>query len=332
VAENETQTARLVRATEQGGCGLDSIWNDDFHHSAIVAATGRAEGYYSDYRGTPQEFVSALKYGFLYQGQWYEWQQKRRGEPAWDLRPDCFTLFLENHDQVSNFLAGERLHRLTSPARHRALTALLLLAPGTPLLFQGQEFGASAPFVFFADHTPDLGTLVREGRRKFLGQFRSVADVDIAEHYLDPSSRATFERCKLDWSERERNARVLRLHGDLLRLRRATRALRRPERFDGAVLGPHAFVMRFFSSEGDRLLVVNLGADLRLQCAPEPLLAPVAGRGWRVDWSSEALAYGGRGVAALETRANWIIPGEAAVLLVPNEHADLPAARLSEKD
>jgi maltooligosyltrehalose trehalohydrolase len=312
--------------------GARRILDDDFHHAAVVAATGRGKAYFSDYRGTPQEFVSALKFGFLYQGQWYEWQRKRRGEPAWDLAPRHFTIFLENHDQVSNFLSGERLHRLTSPARYRALTALLLLGPCTPLLFQGQEFGSSAPFVFFADHNPELGKLVSEGRRKFLTQFRSIANAELGAHYLDPSSRETFERCKLDWSERDRNARVARLHTDLLRLRRETHTLRRPARFDGAVLGAAAFVLRFFSPEGDRLLVVNLGADLRLQCAPEPLLAPEAGRGWRVEWSSEALDYGGRGVAPLETKANWIIPAESAVLLASDENAELPSVRLSEKD
>lgn len=332
IAENEAQHARLVRPPRSGGCGMDSIWNDDFHHAAVVAATGCAEAYFSDYRGSPQEFVSALKYGFLYQGQWYAWQRQRRGEPAWDLRPAHFTIFLENHDQVSNLLAGERLHRLTSPARHRALTALLLLGPCTPLLFQGQEFSSSAPFVFFADHNEFLGQLVREGRRKFLTQFRSIAATDLGEHYLDPASRATFERCKLDWSERERHRRIVQLHADLLRLRREVHALRRPGRFDGAVLGPAAFVLRYFSPEGDRLLVVNLGADLRLQCAPEPLLAPEPGRGWRVEWASEALAYGGRGVAPLETKANWIVPGESTVLLGPADTADLPDVRLSEKD
>lgn len=332
VAENETQQARLVRPRRSGGCGMDSIWNDDFHHSAVVAATGRAEAYFSDYRGTPQEFVSALKYGFLYQGQWYEWQQKRRGEPAWDLQPAHFTIFLENHDQVSNFLPGERLHQMTSPARYRALTALLLLGPCTPLLFQGQEFGSSAPFVFFADHNPELSKLVREGRRKFLTQFRSVADEELAGHYLDPGGWDTFDRCKLDWSERERNERVVRLHADLLRLRRENHALRRPERFDGAVIGPDAFVLRFFAPEGDRLLVVNLGRDVRLPCAPEPLLAPPCGKGWQIEWASEALVYGGRGTAPLETRANWILPSEAAVLLMPHDDAELPSVRLSEKD
>ncbi|MBI2511131.1 MAG: malto-oligosyltrehalose trehalohydrolase [Opitutae bacterium] len=330
VAENEAQHARLVRPARSGGCGMDSIWNDDFHHSALVAATGRAEAYFRDFRGAPQEFVSALKYGFLYQGQWYEWQQKRRGEPAWDLRPAHFTVFLENHDQVSNFFSGARLHQQTSPGRMRALTALLLLAPCTPLLFQGQEFASSAPFVFFADHHSELAPAVREGRRKFLTQFRSIADADLAGHYLDPSSRATFERCKLDWGERERHVRAVTFHADLLKLRRETHALRRPERFDGAVLGAHAFVLRFFSTEGDRLLVVNLGADLHLQCAPEPLLAPPGGGGWRVEWSSEELDYGGRGVAPLETRLNWIIPAEATVLLVPHEDPVLPAARLGE--
>ena len=136
---------KLVRPVERGGYGLDALWNDDFHHSAMVALTGRNEAYYTDYLGTPQEFVSAVKYGYLYQGQWYSWQEKRRGTPALDLPPAAFVTFIQNHDQVANSGRGLRAHQLTSPGRYRAMTALLLLAPGTPMLFQGQEFAASTP-------------------------------------------------------------------------------------------------------------------------------------------------------------------------------------------
>jgi maltooligosyltrehalose trehalohydrolase len=151
VGENEPQQARLVRPTERGGYGLDSLWNDDFHHSAMVALTGHHEAYYSDYRGHPGEFIAAAKHGFLYQGQRYQWQQKSRGTPTLDLPAECFVVFLQNHDQIANSGTGERCHALTSPGRLRAMTAYLLLMPGIPMLFQGQEFAASAPFFYFAD-------------------------------------------------------------------------------------------------------------------------------------------------------------------------------------
>ena len=157
VAENEPQHTRLVRPPERGGYGLDALWNDDLHHSAVVALTGKNEAYYTDYNGTPQEFISAAKWGYLYQGQRYKWQRGRRGTPALDLPPAVFVNFIENHDQVANSAHGHRLHQMTSPGRYRAMTAYLLLAPGTPMLFQGQEFASSAPFHFFADHQGSSG-------------------------------------------------------------------------------------------------------------------------------------------------------------------------------
>src|SRR5262249_34978257 len=116
-AENEDQDARLARPEERGGCGLDGVWNDDFHHSARVAATGFRESYYADFLGAPQEFVSALKHGYLFQGQRYASQSKRRGTPTAGLDAEQFVVYLDNHDQVANGARGERLHELTSPGR-----------------------------------------------------------------------------------------------------------------------------------------------------------------------------------------------------------------------
>src|SRR5262245_26778085 len=146
VGENEPQHAHLAEPLERGGCGLDALWNDDFHHAARAAVGGRHEAYYSDYRGTPQELISAVRHGFLYQGQHYPWQSQPRGSPALHLPATSFVTYLQNHDQVANSFDGSRLHRLTSPGRLRAITALLLLAPATPMLFQGQEFGSERPF------------------------------------------------------------------------------------------------------------------------------------------------------------------------------------------
>jgi maltooligosyltrehalose trehalohydrolase len=141
----------------------------------MVALGGHREAYYTDYLGSPQEFVSAVKHGFLYQGQRYSWQKQRRGTPALDLEPCCFVLFIQNHDQIANSAYGVRCHNLTDPGRYRAMTALLLLAPGTPMLFQGQEFAASSPFLYFADLLPEPAHKVRRGRAEFLAQFRSLA-------------------------------------------------------------------------------------------------------------------------------------------------------------
>ncbi|MGH9887673.1 MAG: malto-oligosyltrehalose trehalohydrolase, partial [bacterium] len=245
VAESEPQDTRLVRRADQGGYGLDAVWNDDFHHAACVAVTGRDEAYYSGYRGTPQELISAAKYGYLYQGQWFTWQGHRRGSPGLDLEPTNFIAFIQNHDQVANSGFGRRLHQETSPGRYRALTALLLLLPQTPLLFQGQEFAASTPFYYFADHKAELAGSVRSGRTDFVSQFPSIAANDARERVLDPADPRTFSRSKLDWTERSDHAEALALHRDLLALRRKDPVLRAQRRrgLDGAVIGESAFVI-----------------------------------------------------------------------------------------
>ena len=115
VGENEPGHAILVRPPERGGYGLDALWNDDFHHSAMVALTGRHEAYYTDYRGAPAEFVAAAKYGCLYQGQHYVWQKQRRGTPALDLPAETRIVFLQNHDQIANSAPGLRVHAADQP-------------------------------------------------------------------------------------------------------------------------------------------------------------------------------------------------------------------------
>ena len=324
VAENESQDARFVRDPERGGYGFDAIWNDDFHHEAVVAVTGRAEAYYTDYLGSAQEFVSLAKHGTLFQGQRYEWQRKRRGSPALDVGPASFVAYLENHDQVANSGRGRRIPQVTSPGRHRAMTALLLLGPWTPMLFQGQEFAASSPFLYFADHAGELGESVRRGRAEFLRQFASLASA--AASLADPCDPTTYRISTLDPSERRLQGPAVSLHRDLLALRRTTGAFRRQARggLDGAVLAAEAFVLRFFDpEEGDRLLLVNLGRDLRLVPAPESLLAPPARATWRTAWSSEDPAYGGGGTAPVETDEGWRVPGHAAVVLSPLPGGDL---------
>ena len=320
VAENEPQETAIVRERAQGGYAADALWNDDAHHTAIVALTGRREAYYRDYQGSAQELISCARFGYLYQGQYYSWQKKRRGTPALDLPPRAFVAYLENHDQVANSAFGKRLHQLAAPARLRAITAWLLLGPETPMLFQGQEFWSSKPFAYFADHRPELADSVREGRREFLTQFPSLADPAVQRILPSPGEWDTFARCKLDFGERQTHAEAYALHSDLLALRRSDPVLAhagdlRPE---GAVLGTGTLLLRYLDREhGDRLLLVNLDCDLDFTPAREPLLAPPAGARWRLAWSSESPSYGGQGTPELDIEGLFVMPGSSALFFVP---------------
>jgi maltooligosyltrehalose trehalohydrolase len=268
-----------------------------------------------------------LKRGWLYQGQWNLRQGKRRGSLALDLAPAAFIAYLQNHDQIANTALGKRLHAETSPGRLRALTALLLLGPATPLLFQGQEYAASSPFHYLSDAPPEVADKMLRSRRKFLGQFPSMASAEMRARVPSPRDREIFEQSKLDLASREKgaHAEALALHRDLLRLRRQDPTLRAGQRrgtLDGAVLGPEALVIRWFDPDElgqDRLLLLNLGVELRLVASAEPLLGPPAENlKWRVLWSSESPRYGGKGVPEPETEEqNWRLTGHAAVLMAP---------------
>ena len=321
IAENEKQEAKMTRSRSEGGDDLDGLWNDDWHHAALVALTGRNEAYYSDYTGRPQEFISAAKYGYLFQGQPYSWQEAPRGHPAIGLKAEAFVCFLENHDQVSNSATGERVRLQTSPGRYRAMTALLLLGPWTPLLFQGEEFGASTPFLYFSEAGDEkLREAVKKGRFEFLAQFPSAASSEVQARLAVPYEIETFNRCKLDWSERATNRALSDLHRDLIKLRHenSRKRLQQDVGIDGAVLGPHSFLLRYFTKENDdRLLLVNLGRGKKLMPASEPLLAPPSNCEWETLWTTESPRYGGPGVVEVAMDEEWLLPAESAVLLYP---------------
>ena len=315
IGENEPQDTSLVTAR-----GVDALWNDDFHHAAYVAMTGNNDAYLSGYRGSAQEFISAAKRGFLYQGQYYPWQDKRRGTSSLQIAPKHFVSFLESHDQVANLSRGARRSQI-NPTLNRAFTGLLLLSPQTPMLFQGQEFGSASPFAFFAGHSGDLAKAVQRGRTQFQEQFRGVLAVGQAT-VPDPADPETMRACRIEWSERDANRAILDMHRDLITLRRTDPVISRQLgadtcALDGAVLAERAFVLRYFSAEhDDRLLVVNLGVGVTLEPAPEPLLAPPPGSRWKMLWSSESVRYGGLATPALdEEGAGWRIPSQCTVLL-----------------
>ena len=319
--DTQTSSDRVNAELQTGGQALEAMWNDDFHHSAIVALTGQDVGYFSDYSGKPREFVSAAKYGFLYQGQALSWRKALRGTPTFGIPAEAFVCFIENHDQIANTGPGDRPRFQTSPGRYRAIAALLLLGPWTPLLFQGQEFGASSRFLFFADvGDPVVCDGIRKGRAKLLATFLSLTEEETLRTLPAPDDPETFSRCKLDFSEREKNRELYDLHINLLKLRRDDSRFRLQSYggIDGAVLGPASFALRYFSGENDdRLLLVNLGQRHILHPASEPLLAPPPGCSWDTLWTSDSLRYGGVDAVATAGPEQWILPAECAVAMRP---------------
>lgn len=319
LAENQPYDRTLTDLPEAGGYGVDAIVNDDFQHSARVAATGHNDFYYVDYGGTPQEFVSAFKYGFLYQGQRSGMRDELYGTYNLDTPASKFVHFLENHDQIANSARGFRLSTLVCAARARALTTMLLLGPQTPCLFQGQEFGASNPFLYFSGLAGEEAAIVAKGRKQSLMDFPNVQDPAMAETLAAPADDQTFEKSKLDWSERKLHGGLLKLHTDLLQLRRTRGAFSQatPRRIDGAVIGEGAFLVRFFTDDPaeHRLLLVNLGRDLPMGSVAEPLLAPPTARRWIVEFSSEHPRYDGAGRRPTDADQPWTLPADTAIVL-----------------
>lgn len=317
VGESEAQDVTLLQSYEKGGYQFDAMWNDDFHHTALVRLKGHREAYYTDYLGSPQEFISSFKYGYLYQGQYYSWQEQNRGSFDLSLPSYSKIIFIENHDQVANTATGKRLHQLVDPGNYRALTALLLLGPNLPMLFQGQEFGSTAPFHYFADHNKEIAQLTDHGRKEFLSQFPRLATPEARHAVRNPSNWETFKKSKLDFSEREKNRQNYQLHKDLIRLRKQDPIFKKVTQlpFDGAILNENAFLMRYFGGPlGDRLIIVNFGIDFTFNPAPEPLIAPGQQKEWGLLWSSEFFIYGGEGIPPL-TYPLWQIPARSATVL-----------------
>ncbi|RYZ34871.1 MAG: DUF3459 domain-containing protein, partial [Myxococcaceae bacterium] len=262
-AEDERNERKLVTPVKDGGYGLDGVWADDLHHQLRRAFAGDHEGYYQDYTGSAEDIATTLRQGWFYQGQKSLNLGHARGTSSEGLAPWHFVHCIQNHDQVGNRPFGNRLSEDVSPAAYRAMSTLLLLSPFTPLLFMGQEWNASTPFLYFTDHNAELGKLVTEGRRKEFSGFSRFK----GEQVPDPQDRDTFTRSTLDWSEPEnpRHAGVHALYKELLRLRATEPVLSNRQgtgAHDARALGPDAFVLER-RAEGDTLLViVNLRGSL----------------------------------------------------------------------
>ena len=228
-AEDDRNAAFLATPQADGGTGLDGLWADDFHHEVRVALTGEQESYLKDFTGSAEDLAETLANGWFYRGQESRNHGKPRGTPCDQLPPHAFCYCISNHDQVGNRAFGERLSVSCSREGYRAASALLCLAPYTPLIFQGQEWAASTPFLYFTDHNEELGRLVTEGRRKEFAGFAAFAHGESTNRIPDPQAESTFNASKLKWDEAQGgvHAQTRLLYKEALRLRREEPALRR---------------------------------------------------------------------------------------------------------
>ena len=216
-AESDLNDPRLISPREIGGYGLRAQWNDDFHHALHVTLTGEQEGYYSDFRPL-SDLAKALTKGFVYDHRYSVFRRRHHGRPRVAVSGHSLLGYMQNHDQIGNRAKGERSCHLLNPGRLKVAAALVLTAPFVPMLFQGEEWGASSPFLYFTDHEDlELGHAISEGRRREFAAFGWKP-----EELPDPQQRGTFERSKLNWTERyeEPYASILAWHKDLIKLRR----------------------------------------------------------------------------------------------------------------
>jgi maltooligosyltrehalose trehalohydrolase len=311
VAENDRNDPRLVRARAAGGHGLDASWADDWHHALHTVLTGERDGYYEDF-GTLDHLVKALRQAWVYDGVWSPHRGRVHGRSPAGLAGDQFVVCTQNHDQVGNRAAGNRLAALTAPGRLKVAAALLLTGPFTPLLFQGEEWAAGSPFQYFTDHDDAaLGRAVSEGRRAEFAAFGwDPTDVP------DPQDSATFERSKLDWSELadEEHGDVLAWYRELLALRRRSPDLTDPrlERPDGVDA----------AADPDGLVTVRRGSVTVLaNLCPSHRVVPVPP-------SSRVLAASDSAVV-LADAAVTLPPDTAAVISGP---ATPPSTRVARAD
>jgi maltooligosyltrehalose trehalohydrolase len=259
IAEDDRNDPGLVSEV-----GLDALWADDFHHQARVTLTGERDGYYAGYEAGVAGLAQTIERGWLYEGQVHLTSGRARGKPALGLEASSFVYCIQNHDQIGNRALGDRINRQISPDAYGMLSSVLLFLPMTPLLFMGQEWAASSPFLYFTDHEPELGARVSQGRREEFKNFAAFSDPREREKILDPQHVDTFHRSKLSWREREiaPHNRVLGMYRALLKLRATDPVLRSATRAQLSVraIGNVLTVHRWYGTE-QRWLLANFGSE-----------------------------------------------------------------------
>jgi maltooligosyltrehalose trehalohydrolase len=304
IAEDSRNDSRVILPPEENGIGFDAVWADDFHHTVRVSNTRESEGYLGDFSGTLVELIETLRNGWFYRGQFSRNKGSRRGSECRHIPPRKFIHCISNHDQAGNRAMGERMHHSISREAYLAASALLCLSPYTPMLFMGQEWAASTPFIFFTDHNAELGKLVTEGRREEFKQFSAFRDEATRQRIPDPQQLKTFTDSKLVWEEvsEGKKALTLELYRACLALRRDKTAFRPQSRdfFHAEALALGAGALRLKGSAADWLLLFDLVGGHAGSLAEEWICKPRGSAGWTIALSTNERRFGGTGVSAYD--------------------------------
>jgi maltooligosyltrehalose trehalohydrolase len=265
IAESDLNDPRVVTPREAGGLGMDAQWSDDFHHALFAVLSPEPEkGYYQDF-GELGQVAKAWEQNFVYDGIYSKYPSRVHGRPARHLSQHRFLGYIQNHDQVGNRALGDRLREVVGLDRAKVAAALVLMGPFIPLLFQGEEWAASSPFQYFADHDEELARLVSEGRKREFAAFGWEP-----ESIPDPEAVETFERSKLRWDEvnEGEHAEMLDWYRQLIRLRRDSKSLIDGE--PGHTSATFSELERWLSMErGDITVSCNLGETEATFSVPE---------------------------------------------------------------
>ena len=317
ICEDPRNERKLLLPRDQGGYGCNAVWSDDFHHVTRVQMTKEQEGYMGYFKGTMEELVKTMREGWLFTGELQK-DGIPRGTPGADIEPEHFVYCISNHDQVGNRAYGDRLNKVVPAAAYRAASALLLTGPYTPMLFMGQEWAASTPFLYFTDHYDELGRGVTEGRRKEFADFSDFRDPKKRARIPDPQALTTFTNSKLIWTELEQSphAETLRLYSDFLRFRRT----RVKERSRGcwlvAQVSRRAIALRYRRpKQGDILILAQLLANETILEPTNELLRPAQGRTWRFEISSNEPIYGGERTGLFDPEKNQFVLTEPELIV-----------------
>jgi maltooligosyltrehalose trehalohydrolase len=306
IAEDPRNDVRLVRCEGKDGLGFDAVWADDFHHVVRVANTGEAEGYLGDFSGKLEEAVDTLRHGWFYRGQVAKSAGAPRGTECREASPEAFVHCISNHDQTGNHAFGERLSHRILPAALRAAEALICLTPYTPMIFMGQEWAASTPFLFFTDHHPELGQLIVEGRREEFKHFAAFNEPEMLEKIPNPQKPSSFEASKLVWEERTRgkHGKTLALYKECLALR-ASNAAFRPESRDAwaaEALTMGVGVLMMQGKRGCWAVLFDLKGGHEGNLKVEKIFAAQDMK-WNLILSSNEVRFGGTGKCAVDPRS-----------------------------
>ena len=274
IAESDSNDPRVVAPGARGGYGFDGQWSDDFHHALHSTLTGERTGYYQDF-GPLADVATALRQAYVYAGRYSGYRARTHGRLPVGLPGTAFLGYIQDHDQVGNRARGERISTLLAPGLTRVAAALVLFSPFTPMLFAGEEWAASTPFLYFTDHqSADLGRAVTRGRRREFAAFGwPAADIP------DPQDRGTFEASRLRWDEvaQPPNKEMLDWYRALLRLRRDEPALR-DGRLDAVEVTFDEAARWLVVRRGDLALACNLGGEaVELKVPGALLLASAPG-------------------------------------------------------